>query len=569
MSLTIPYDRLIKCATQEYLEQVDPTSPPSHHEVAAVLIQRTNNEIAAHNAETEAKGMYRYRPIKSLTPMQIAEAIRRIDLPTLSLLSDGTSNDPPRERLPMIAFNNSGERKGTYSPAEDRVRSLVNEYNHTAKECDVNEVIGYLRRDIKKVPTLTETRNPDLVPVGNGIYDVRTQKLLPFSSQKIFMTKTPIDYNSGAKSPTIYNSDGTSWEFDAWLDDLFEGDQQTIELLWQIMAASLRVYQNFGKAIIFQAETGANGKGTILALIRNLLGGELNTSSLSIAGFNDRFAIEELIYKMAVLGDENQVGGYIDGSTAFKSYVTHDPIRADIKYKSPVTFRPRGLTIQSFNEIPKFRDRSDSMFRRLLILPFNKTFSSIERKYIKDDYIHRNEVLEYILKRLLEMPIFDAFVEPAASKEMLDEAKQLNDPVRSFYEEFYEEFVWDLLPWNFLYDLYKAWLAYTNPSGSPVGRLPFINQSSAAFGDKRFGPTQLWKPTGRTAQRTKGRITTGEPLALEYHLSSWMGTAGMRGSSTLPTVPGKLPVSARGLVRVAPQTATGTSVQQRGDADGN
>lgn len=37
--------------------------------------------------------------------------------------------------------------------------------------------------------------------------------------------------------------------------------------------------------------------------------------------------------------------------------------------------------------------------------------------------------------------------------------------MREFWGEFADEFVWDLLPTPFLFDLYKAWSAQVNPRG--------------------------------------------------------------------------------------------------------
>ena len=46
---------------------------------------------------------------------------------------------------------------------------------------------------------------------------------------------------------------------------------------------------------------------------------------------------------------------------------------------------------------------------------------------------------------------------PEASKELLNEYKRVNDPVRDFFEEIQEQLVWDTVPYDFLYSLYKAW----------------------------------------------------------------------------------------------------------------
>src|SRR5690625_6283352 len=58
----------------------------------------------------------------------------------------------------------------------------------------------------------------------------------------------------------------------------------------------------------------------------------------------------------------------------------------------------------------------------------------------------------------------------ARSREMVGQAQLENDTVLEFWEEFEDQFVWDLLPASFLHALYVAWLRRDNPSGKPVSQ---------------------------------------------------------------------------------------------------
>src|SRR5699024_1687812 len=99
-------------------------------------------------------------------------------------------------------------------------------------------------------------------------------------------------------------------------------------------------------------------------------------------------------------------------------------------------------------------------YRRQLFAPFKKSFTGAERRYIKDDYLERREVLEYALWHVLHRAGTDRYKstgvdgpgnyytlsEPPATQEVLDEYKQVNDPVRAYWEEFRDQFAWDLVP---------------------------------------------------------------------------------------------------------------------------
>ena len=73
------------------------------------------------------------------------------------------------------------------------------------------------------------------------------------------------------------------------------------------------------------------------------------------------------------------------------------------KFKAPIAFQFKGFMVQCINGMPKVKDKSNSFYRRQLVVPFLKNFQGAERRYIKDEYLARKDVLEYILWRVLNM----------------------------------------------------------------------------------------------------------------------------------------------------------------------
>lgn len=63
--------------------------------------------------------------------------------------------------------------------------------------------------------------------------------------------------------------------------------------------------------------------------------------------------------------------------------------------------------VQCLNEMPRIKDKSDSFYRRQLFIPFTKCFTGAERKYIKQDYLKRKDVLEYVLWKVLNMDYYE------------------------------------------------------------------------------------------------------------------------------------------------------------------
>ncbi|XVX22077.1 phage/plasmid primase, P4 family [Actinomycetota bacterium] len=316
--------------------------------------------------------------------------------------------------------------------------------------------------------------------------------------------------------------DGTVWDIATWIRELFdqEGQEGLEELIWEILGAIVRPYVSWNKTAWFYSEKGNNGKGTLCSLMRNLVGPRAHTS-IPLADLGKDFALEPALRVNAIIVDENDVGTYIDKAANLKTLVTNDVIQVNRKYRMPVAFQFFGLMVQCLNEMPRVKDKSESFYRRQLFVPFKKSFTGAERRYIKDDYLKRKEVLEYVLKRVLIDTEYYEFSEPVATKEVLAEYKQHNDPVRAFWADVREVLAWHLVPFTFLYDLYKAWFARFSPSGKPVAHNIFVKDLLILVEDDEL----FTCPDKNRKIRTSTLMNAPELLIAEYDLKNWMNTS--------------------------------------------
>ena len=63
----------------------------------------------------------------------------------------------------------------------------------------------------------------------------------------------------------------------------------------------------------------------------------------------------------------------------FKAVVSGEEIEADHKFKDPFKFRPVSKLIFAMNELPRVEDHSNGFFRRVVVIPFNRTFNEDKR----------------------------------------------------------------------------------------------------------------------------------------------------------------------------------------------
>lgn len=130
---------------------------------------------------------------------------------------------------------------------------------------------------------------------------------------------------------------------------------------------------------------------------------------------------------------------------------------------------------------------------------------------------------------------------------MLDEYREYNDPVRQFALEMLPQCKWDLLPFTFLYDLYKSWFRHNSASGRVQGRNTFIDDIVSLL------PTLPdWSCPDKTVKiRSRNRMTMPEPLIIQYDLTDWMNPVYVGADTNKRCMP-LLQDSYRGLLRVIP-----------------
>ena len=503
------------------------------------LLNQINKRLLGENERNGLRGGLAHRPLKVLPPSAIATCILHRELKHTGLIGKS------RATAELVTYEDAGPDEGLYVPAEDRIRRLARQYHYTISSKDLNAVVESVR---DSVSLLVESEDGDVVALANGLFDLRTKELRPFSPKVVLTSKASVAFREGATTCPVMD-DG--WSVDEWIRELANNDPEVEQLFWEIIAALFRPEHPFKKAALLYSPTGSNGKGTFLELLRHLVGVD-RVATLSISDFGEQFLPEALCSAFAVLSDENEVGDFLRKAGAFKAWVTHDWIRINVKYGPARSVKGRGLCVFCVNELPASKDKSESFYRRFVAIPFLKRFvGEDENSAIKNDYVKRPKVLEYVAHKALMMPWFDTFVTPAVCDKLLGQIRVENDPVLQFAEEFLPQFKWDLLPWRFSFRLYSAWMRKEVPSGHPVGSREFIKRMTD-YVDKN--PSCGWfVPRGadgnQKAMSTQNRIVGNEPLIVEYDLHEWMDIQPAGGSMCKIGIPHNIPINARGLMR--------------------
>lgn len=316
---------------------------------------------------------------------------------------------------------------GVYVPESLAIERVMLQEISSLTDNQRKEVLKYLN-----VICVEEKQqdNLNLIAFRNGIYNISTDRLEPFDPEIVITNKIPWDYNPTAKSDLI----------DKVLNQLSCNDEEIRYSLEEVAGACLYRSATIGggKCAILVGDKH-NGKSTYLHMIESMLGKD-NYSAVDMGELKERFSTIMTFGKLANIGDDIS-NEYIADTSILKKMVTGEVIKAEQKGSPAINFTPYAMHIYSANDIPRMKDRTGAMQRRLLLIPLNGKFTADSPDY--DPAIRyklgQAEHMEYFIQCALDglTDLLDkkAFRIPAQVKEKLAEYEVENNPVLSFIED--------------------------------------------------------------------------------------------------------------------------------------
>lgn len=360
--------------------------------------------------------------------------------------------------------------EGVYKDGLQAIESEMIKIIPTLTARNRSEVIKYL---YLIAPTIKEQSGANYIAFNNGIYNLNTGILEPFTPAVIVKNKIPFNYNYDAYNETL----------DSMLDRISCNDDSIRDLLEEMAGYCMYRRNELRKAFILIGDK-ANGKSTYLDCITYMVG-ERNTSALDLKELGDRFRTAELFGKLINAGDD--IGDeFIANPAVFKKLVSGDRVTVERKGQDPFDFCNYSKFIFSANNIPRIKDKTGAVLDRLVIVPFKANFSKTDDDY--DPYIKYKlrspEAMEYLiqlaldgLKRVLNN---NGFTMCQAVQEELEEYSEQNNPIIGFFKELDLDI--DILnqPTK---DIYLRYKLYCNDNGfTPMSSGEFSKLARKEYG---------------------------------------------------------------------------------------
>ena len=358
----------------------------------------------------------------------------------------------------------------------------------------------------------------NFLPMKNGILDVEAT----IAAMKAGAPLPPLL----PPTPDLFCNNGFDYDYDPtatcprfmqYLEEVQpnEGNRKML----QMMTGLLLLPDTSYNVAFFLYGQGGTGKTVMINVLEGLLGKD-NSCCVPLANFAGRFDKIHLTEKLANLVGDMPImpesGRIADMEGLFKSVTSGDEIFVERKFVDSKMARVTARCVFATNEMPHFSDRSNGVWDRLRLIPFNVVMRNTEKqdpRLIDKLLEERSGILNWALRGLAELREHTVFPQSEESRQAVEQLRSESDHEATFLNETVQatpEGTVDSMP---LYTAYRRW-CQDNGYNSPVCSARFKNAVLRMYPDARYN---------RPRNGSQKRVTVIEGISLQdgVSLTDW------------------------------------------------
>lgn len=363
-------------------------------------------------------------------------------------------------------------RDGKYVIGWHAINRQVIELDRNATAHNQREVQHYISVMAEDRPQSP----PNFIAFNNGVLDVLTMELHPYSDDFIIPNIIPCDWNPNAQCQAV----------DDVLLKMANGNLDTLESLIEVMGVCMYRSSEFTQSAILLGD-GSNGKSTFIRMLLALLSKE-NVSTISMSQIGKQFLVGRMAGKLANLGSEIS-NEFKNGDllSTYKELVDGNRLHADVKGVEGFDFDNYATIVLCANEFPRLADYTDGMMRRIFPIEFTARFRKSDPDY--DPRIAHKVTSAAACERMAVLGVdglkqviaHNGFTPNDSSAARLDEIRSDNDSTLAWIE--YNDMTaddFDGMATAHMYEQYKTWC--DNFGNQAVSHKKFTRQINKNMG---------------------------------------------------------------------------------------
>ncbi|WP_407892520.1 phage/plasmid primase, P4 family [Lacticaseibacillus sp. N501-2] len=421
-------------------------------------------------------------------------------------------HDTPAKSLPLIQIYNPAT--GIYTASQDYFNTLVGLVDRESNSTRYKEVYAKLLEQ-GRVRDTQGLECGDMIAASNLIVDIS-------HGETVLHTFSP-RYHFTSKIATAYPVDGINRYLNfktitgetitpvSLLQKICSGEPSKVRQLLEVLGDACQPMKTRNQATWLLGkqsntrENGSNGKSTFLDIVQAVVG-QANVATLTIDQMAGQFAMEQVVGKSVIIGDDVQAGVYVKDTANYNSLTTGGVIKVEGKGKDAYSYRSCAGVIQATNQLPKIANQTGGTNRRMHIIVFDAHIDKDKADgRIRSEFIKSQEFREFMFA--LAVAVIKGksrFTETIESRDATERFAKGNDSVNLFVEE--EVSTWNstVVPRGWAYQKYIDFcksFGYKQPKALPafesslVSDFGFKPHKRGSVSPTTFGPIGATKAT--------------------------------------------------------------------------
>ncbi|MBF0548891.1 MAG: hypothetical protein HQM08_31025 [Candidatus Riflebacteria bacterium] len=287
-----------------------------------------------------------------------------------------------------------------------------------------------------------------------------------------------------------YDKTATCPTWNKFLEEVFEGKKGLINFVQKLVGHSLT--GDVSEQIwVFLHGHGSNGKSTFIATIQKIIGDYSKKTDIQTFNEKDKESggnspeIAELPGVRFLFASETRQGKAFD-TGKIKDMTGGETLRACAKYGHPFNFFPQFKIWISGNHKPIIKDSTYSSWRRICLIPFNRTFSKSDQdKKLPDKLnVEMSGILNWAIEGCLNWQK-EGLEFPKEVLEATSEYQVSQDKLAPFITEKCITEKRQSILFKTLYYTYKLWC--DNNNENPISKPAFMEAIQEREFKKRIG----------------------------------------------------------------------------------
>lgn len=326
-------------------------------------------------------------------------------------------------------------------------------YRHWKDSRNHNKKVNMMKECEHLLPVTNETFDNDfnLFNVQNGFVDLKAGKLNDHERKNYFTKISNVEYTDKADCP----------KWDEFLNDIFLGNHELVRFIQRAVGYSLSGHTSEQVLFVLYGN-GRNGKSVFLDILNEVFGNySTNIQPQAImASKNQSDASPEIAKldgaRLVTTTEPNEGERFDEG--LLKQLTGGDRVSARKLYENEFEFTPQFKLWMATNHKPYVRGRDEGIWRRFIIIPFDKQIPlhEIDRDLTKKLKRELPAIMRWCVDGFLEWQRI-GLSEPKIIKEQRDEYRVEMDSIAMFVEECCEVNPLQKVKASELFNAYDNW----------------------------------------------------------------------------------------------------------------